>query len=256
MKERGMIFNGEMTRAILDGRKTQTRRIMKVQPSEDFTPMNMALETDYKARWYTPGVVDKDGYLQPASKEVFGVSNENEGYSCPFGAVGDRIWVRETWAILGNEDGCCIDWEEKLCKADERSAARIYRASCEQKPGNYGLWSIPDDADWKPHTKDHQYEGAWRPSIHMPRWASRILLEITDVRVERLNSISQEDAQAEGMELTGWRPTYFDPDSGGEVMTPYDNFAQLWESIYGEESWKADPWVWVIEFKRVKGGAA
>lgn len=256
MKERGMIFNGEMTRAILDGRKTQTRRIMKVQPSEDFTPMNMALETDYKARWYTPGVVDKDGYLQPASKEVFGVSNENEGYSCPFGAVGDRIWVRETWAILGNEDGCCIDWEEKLCKADERSAARIYRASCEQKPGNYGLWSIPDDADWKPHTKDHQYEGAWRPSIHMPRWASRILLEITDVRVERLNSISQEDAQAEGMELTGWRPTYSDPDSGGEVMTPYDNFAELWSSICGDESWKANPWVWVISFKRVEGGAA
>ncbi|WP_407284635.1 hypothetical protein [Raoultella ornithinolytica] len=97
MKERGMIFNGEMVRAILDGRKTQTRRIMKAQPSEDFTPMNMTLEPDYKARWYTPGIVDKDGYLQPANKEVFGVANENDGYSCPFGAVGDRIWVRETF---------------------------------------------------------------------------------------------------------------------------------------------------------------
>lgn len=259
MKERGMIFNGEMTRAILDGRKTQTRRIMKVQPSEDFTPMNMALETDYKARWYTPGVVDKDGYLQPASKEVFGVSNENEGYSCPFGAVGDRIWVRETWAILGNEDGCCIDWEEKLCKADERSAARIYRASCEQKPGNYGLWSIPDDADWKPHTKDHQYEGAWRPSIHMPRWASRILLEITDVRVERLSAISEEDATAEGVPPAG----SLLPDYPGTFLTPKGDFAtakvafqRLWESIYGEESWKANGWVWVISFKRVEGGAA
>lgn len=79
MKERGMIFNAEMVRAILDGRKKQTRRIMKVQPSEDFTPMNMALEPDYKARWYTPGTADKDGYLQPANKEVFGVANENEG---------------------------------------------------------------------------------------------------------------------------------------------------------------------------------
>ncbi|CAH3397551.1 hypothetical protein AI2838V1_1208 [Klebsiella pneumoniae] len=178
------------------------------------------------------------------------------GDACPFGDVGDRIWMRETWATLGNEDGCYVDWEGNLCKGDERSAARIYRASCEQRPGDYGLWSIPDDAYWKPHTKEHKFEGAWRPSIHMPRWASRILLEITDVRVERLNAISQEDAQAEGMELTGWRPTYSDPDSGGEVMTPYDNFAELWSSIYGDESWKANPWVWVISFKRVEGGAA
>ncbi|MEL1723146.1 hypothetical protein [Klebsiella variicola] len=221
MKERGMIFNGEMTRAILDGRKTQTRRIMKVQPSEDFTPMNMALETDYKARWYTPGVVDKDGYLQPSSKEVFGVSNENEGYSCPFGAVGDRIWVRETWNKYG------------------------------------GLLTYRADHDWiDDMRKETVCTAKWVPSIHMPRWASRILLEITDVRVERLNSISQEDAQAEGLELTGWRPTYSDPDSGGEVMTPYDNFAELWSSIYGDESWQANPWVWVIEFKRVEGGAA
>ena len=98
----------------------------------------------------------------------------------------------------------------------------------------------------------YQAADGWTPSIHMPRTASRILLEITDVRVERLNAISQEDAQAEGMELTGWRPTYSDPDSGGEVWTPYDNFAQLWESIYGEESWKANPWVWVITFRRVE----
>ncbi|MCM5810895.1 hypothetical protein M4C97_10190 [Klebsiella pneumoniae] len=232
MTERGMIFNGEMVRALLDDRKTQTRRPVKFP------------------------VHDKNLGCELAGNELAGELSAGNYLNSAFGKPGDRIWVRETWAILGNEDGCCIDWEEKLCKADERSAARIYRASCEQRPGNYGLWSIPDDADWKPHTKDYQYEGAWRPSIHMPRWASRILLEITNVRVERLNSISEEDAQAEGMELTGWRPTYSDPDSGGEVLTPYDNFAQLWESIYGEESWKANPWVWVIEFKRVEGGEA
>ncbi|CDZ82905.1 hypothetical protein BN1086_01000 [Citrobacter koseri] len=246
-----MIFNGEMVRAILDGRKTQTRRIMKVQPSDGFHPTHNGYYLDLNAHWYTPGVVDKNGYLQPAKKDVFGVADENEGYTCPFGAVGDRIWVRETWAQLGNEDGCPIDWNDNLVKGGGPEAARIYRASCEQKEGNYGLWSIPDDAYWKPHTDDLQYDGTWCPSIHMPRWASRLTLEITGVRVERLNSISQEDAQAEGMELTGWRPTYSDPDSGGEVWTPYDNFAQLWESIYGEESWKANPWVWVIEFKVV-----
>ncbi|TYY55965.1 hypothetical protein FCH01_027980 [Klebsiella pneumoniae] len=227
-----MIFNAEMVRAILAGRKTQTRRIMKVQPSEAFTPMNMALETDYKARWYTPGVVDKDGYLQPASKEVFGVSNENEGYSCPFGAVGDRIWVRETFTGHYLDDDQIQDIKDGRDKA---SSLCEYRAD------------YPDG---------YQAADGWTPSIHMPRWASRILLEITDVRVERLNAISQEDAQAEGMELTGWRPTYSDPDSGGEVMTPYDNFAELWSSIYGEGSWKANGWVWVISFKRVEGGAA
>ena len=228
MKERGMIFNGEMVRAILDGRKTQTRRPVKFP------------------------VHDKNLGCELAGNELAGELSAGSYLNSAFGKPGDRIWVRETWATLGNEDGCCVDWEGNLCKGDERSAARIYRASCEQRPGDYGLWSIPDDAYWKPHTKEHKFEGAWRPSIHMPRWASRILLEITDVRVERLNAISQEDAQAEGMELTGWRPTYSDPDSGGEVWTPYDNFAQLWESIYGEESWKANPWVWVITFRRVE----
>lgn len=237
MTERGMIFNGEMVRAILDGRKTQTRRPIK-----------------WKQTRFTEIGEREDGSKWPWSEDAEHACDF--WHPCPFGAVGDRIWVRETWATLGNEDGCCIDWEGNLCKGDERSAARIYRASCEQRPGDCGLWSIPDDAYWKPHTKEHKFEGTWRPSIHMPRWASRILLEITDVRVERLNAISQEDAQAEGMELTGWRPTYSDPDSGGEVMTPYDNFAELWSSIYGDESWKANPWVWVISFKRVEGGAA
>lgn len=222
MKQRPIIFNEYQVRALLDGSMTQTRRIMKVQPSEHFTPMNMALETDYEAHWYTPGIVDKHGYLQPSKHDVFGVASEDEGYTCPFGAVGDCIWVRETWNKYG------------------------------------GLVTYRADYDWiedmKKEMACHASYPKWHPSIHMPRWASRILLEITDVRVERLNDISQEDAQAEGMELTGWRPTYSDPDSGGEVWTPYDNFALLWESIYGEESWQSNPWVWVIEFKRIEAG--
>ncbi|MBJ9364197.1 hypothetical protein I5499_15185 [Citrobacter freundii] len=236
MKERGMIFNAEMVRAILDGRKTQTRRIMKVQPSDGFHPTHNGYDLDLNAHWYTPGVVDKNGYLQPAKKDVFGVADENEGYTCPFGAVGDRIWVRETY------QGPLFDYEHMESYLEDSSKFEkpefcVYRADGNPAPEFY-------DADDNLHC-------GWRPSIHMPRWASRLTLEITGVRVERLNSISQEDAQAEGMELTGWRPTYSDPDSGGEVWTPYDNFAQLWESIYGEESWKANPWVWVIEFKVV-----
>ncbi|HIG6468360.1 hypothetical protein ABN199_18200 [Klebsiella pneumoniae] len=240
MKERGMIFNGEMVRAILDGRKTQTRRPIK-----------------WKQTRFTEIGEREDGSKWPWSEDAEHACDF--WHPCPFGAVGDRIWVRETWATLGNEDGCCIDWEDNLCKGDERSAARIYRASCEQRPGDYGLWSIPDDAYWKPHTKEHKFEGAWRPSIHMPRWASRILLEITDVRVERLNAISEEDATAEGVPPAG----SLLPDYPGTFLTPKGDFAtakvafqRLWESIYGEESWKANGWVWVISFKRVEGGAA
>lgn len=231
MKERGMIFNAEMVRAILDGRKTQTRRIMKAQPSEDFTPMNMTLEPDYKARWYTPGIVDKDGYLQPANKEVFGVANENDGYSCPFGAVGDRIWVRETF------QGPLFDFDlmDSYCKDPapfENPEFCVYKADGAPAPEFY-------DADDELHCR-------WRPSIHMPRWASRILLEITDVRVERLQEITLGDICKEiGCGLYDFRPA----THGFQV------WEELWQSIYGAENWNANPWVWVIEFKRVEGGA-
>ncbi|MES9649923.1 DUF551 domain-containing protein [Escherichia coli] len=127
VKERGMIFNDEMVRAILEGRKTQTRRIMKNQPAE------VGPEA--------PVMVRKIG----AGFQWYGADGVSSVFNCPFGIVGDRIWVRETWAILGNEDGCSVDWNDNLCRGDEKSAARIYRASCEQKPGDYGLWSITPD---------------------------------------------------------------------------------------------------------------
>ncbi|MBZ1588058.1 hypothetical protein KFB51_20605 [Klebsiella pneumoniae] len=249
MKERGMIFNSEMVRAILDGRKTQTRRIMKVQPESNL--LGLLLITDSTKH-------SDIGKYHWAESNATGNHVRSKLFSSPFGAVGERIWVRETWATLGNEDGCYVDWEDNLCKGDERSAARIYRASCEQRPGDYGLWSIPDDAYWKPHTKEHKFEGAWRPSIHMPRWASRILLEITDVRVERLNAISEEDARAEGI-IDGGCLNCGEPEPCGcanPEPDATDAFAYLWQSIYGQDNWNANPWVWVIEFKRVEGGAA
>ena len=217
-----MIFNGEMVRALLDGRKTQTRRPIKWRQTR---------ATEIAER--------EDGSKWPWSEDAENVCDY--WHPCPFGAVGDRIWVRETF------QGPLFDFDlmDSYCKDStpfEKPEFCVYKADGVPAPEFY-------DADDELHCR-------WRPSIHMPRWASRITLEITDVRVERLNSISQEDAQAEGMELTGWRPTYSDPDSGGEAWTPYDNFAQLWESIYGAESWQANPWVWVIEFKRVEGGAA
>lgn len=218
MKERPVIFNGEMVRAILDGRKTQTRRAISDR------------------HLHLIDVASQVGECYPLESGIDHANSQSYYREhCPFGQVGDRLWVRETFAVLGNEDGCPIDWDGNLIKGDEKHAARIYKASCWQEPGNYGLWSIPD--------RDTQYEGAWRPSIHMPRWASRILLEITAVRVELLNDISEEDAKAEGVKV-GVFP-------GHEHMMHQVAFSELWQSIYGAESWRANPWVWVIEFKQV-----
>ncbi|EOF5162387.1 hypothetical protein ACK1OX_004412, partial [Salmonella enterica] len=106
-------------------------------------------------------------------------------------------------------------------------------------------WSIPDDADWKPHTVNEKFDGGWRPSIHMPRWASRILLEITDVRVERLRDMSEADAKAEGASPAMYKIT--PPEAVYRV-----GFGDIWRSIYGQDNWLSNPWVWVIEFKRVQ----
>ena len=203
MKERGMIFNGEMVRAILDGRKTQTRRPIK-----------------WKQTRFTEIGEREDGSKWPWSEDAEHACDF--WHPCPFGAVGDRIWVRETWARYN---------------IDQNSHDIAYRATTPE--------------DWPE-------EGRWRPSIHMPRWASRILLEITDVRVERLNAISEEDARAEGI-IDGGCLNCGEPEPCGcanPEPDATDAFAYLWQSIYGQENWNANPWVWVISFKRVEGGAA
>lgn len=153
---------------------------------------------------------------------------------CPVGRVGDQLWVRETFSLLGNEDGCAVDWNEKIV-TDNKDAARIYKASCWQKPNNYGIWSVPDC--------EMEFDGAWTPSIHMPRWASRIDLRITGVRVERLNSITNADAKAEGY------PAEREIDGGS--TDPWLWFRDLWDGIYPDNTFKVNPCVWVIEFERV-----
>ncbi|WP_200617484.1 ASCH domain-containing protein [Klebsiella variicola] len=218
MKERGMIFNGEMTRAILDGRKTQTRRPIK-----------------WKQTRFTEIGEREDGSKWPWSEDAEHACDF--WHPCPFGVVGDRIWVRETFCPVDDSQYGGEKWVD-------------YRATPKFEASHPAGWdSAPNDAEAL----------KWHPSIHMPRWASRILLEITDVRVERLNAISEEDATAEGIPPAG----SLLPDYPGTFLTPKGDFAtakvafqRLWESIYGEESWKANGWVWVISFKRVEGGAA
>ena len=235
MKERGIIFNSEMIRAIIDGRKTQTRRVVN-----NVIPGNcLWLKKPTKTRsGTTTHILDAPKYNL-----------------CPLGKIGDRLWVRETYSLLGNEDACPIDWNDNIVN-DKTEAARIYRASCAQKSGDYGLWSIPDDADWKPHTKEMKFEGQWTPSIHMPRWASRITLEITNVRVERLNNISARDVVAEGLIQLPASGRYVRFEGAQHFGLAYrdhkEAFADLWDEVSKPDcNYESNPWVWVIEFKRV-----
>lgn len=211
MKERGMIFNGEMVRAILDGRKTQTRRIIKLS---------------HESGMKNPVVRGKNG-------EASYVGCRLAAMLCPFGKPGDRIWVRETF-------------QGPLVSEDLFEEYRAYPEKFE-KP-QYCEYAA--DGGTKPEycDLDDNLRHGWLPSIHMPRWASRITLEITDVRVERLASISQEDAAKEGYPAN--------PEPYGGSMDKWLWFRQLWDSIYPEQSFSHNPWVWVIEFKRVEGSEA
>ncbi|CAM7383049.1 Morphogenetic protein [Citrobacter cronae] len=217
MKERGMIFNAEMVRAILDGRKTQTRRIISNVGADNCIPLQKRTKT-------------KDGiYTHVMDANIYGL--------CPFGKVGDRLWVRETWSDVNLEGAPAVAY-----RADDEVYDLMEDESLLDEDGAFNYQD--------PRVSKYQFaawysdlisgvEGNWRPSIYMPRWASRILLEITDVRVERLNAITESDASAEGITDTGF----------GDLLV--DGYRYLWKSIYGDDSWQANPWVWVIEFKVV-----
>jgi len=200
MKERPIIFNDEMVRAILEGRKTQTRRIMK--PQMEFRNVD-----DLFHSW-TYRLKNEVRLLYPNAKEIILAE-------CPFGQPGDRLWVRECWAPV---------------YSNPKSA--IYRADGERQSGACcGC--------------------VWKPSIHMPRWASRTTLQVTGVRVERLQDIREEDARLEGAYWSNGAPDEY----GNRTEHPVDardEFAALWESIYGDYSWAANPWVWVVEFRRLQ----
>ena len=255
MKERGMIFNGEMVRAILDGRKTQTRREVKLNLDIACLATTYDWATSLAANHYQ-GLTEEQ--IQQKAESLRGVihpvilgNGQMVSIICPHGKPGDRIWVRETFCPVDDTQYGGEKWVD-------------YRATPKFEASHPAGWdSAPNDAEAL----------KWSPSIHMPRWASRILLEITDVRVERLNAISEEDAQREGVHTEVWDQTvvarnYAARDEffqfWSEDMPHYvemnqlyrSSFRSLWESIYGEEGWKANGWVWVISFKRVEGGAA
>lgn len=217
-KERPILFSGAMVRALLAGTKTQTRRVVKPQPDTAHDSEPYWFIGGYRVWGYRPA---------PAVP----LREGGNPLPCPYGQPGDRLWVRETWRGIVKTSAPwddCTTYGVAHYVPDEDECRRLEYAA------TFG-------------------EGAkgWRPSIHMPRWASRITLEITRARVERLQDISKADAMAEGIVLQ--------PDGGyGLADTthyhstdPRQSYFSLWEAINGDGSVQANPWVWVVEFRRL-----
>ena len=208
MKERPILFSAEMVKAILDGRKTMTRRVCKYQPSMSVRKAG--------SMW---GIKGGDALWHFGHKIV----------SCPYGQPGDQLWVRETWMPF-TEQGCPV-------------GATIYRATDHPEP-------------------DGDSPLRWNPSIFMPMSASRITLEITAVRVERVQDISADDVQAEGIDVVAKLPVFISPKKSMESLVALSKtiaqslYKELWDSLNAKRGcgWDANPWVWVLSFKRVKGG--
>ena len=234
MKERPIIFSAPMVRALLAGTKTQTRRPVKPQ-SASVAPGLYADRYNHSERW---------AYWLPDGR-----MDSPKTFACPYGAPGDRLWVRETWQAWQRVSHEYDEWEP--ITRDARGGTQW--AEWFEQNGD------PDAIEYR---ATGESLGPWEPSIYMPRWASRLTLEVTDVRVERLQGISEEDARAEGVEASqepftyGWRnygQTEFVAEHIAYFVTAREAFASLWESINGPGSWAANPWVWVIEFKRLGG---
>jgi hypothetical protein len=226
MKERPILFSAPMVRAILEGRKTMTRRIIK-----------------------DPICTNREIYGEDGGLTWYG--NFGLRKPCKFGAVGDRLWVKETWCPGYDHDPDDLSGDPKV--------SVIYNADQQTKYITAPSYELADD--WsRNYSEDGDDNWKLKPSIFMPRWASRIMLEIVSVRVERLQDITEEDAKAEGVihddcSTVLWK-------NYTNKMSSYDtarsSYASLWEKINGDGSWDSNPWVWVIEFKRVteeqKGG--
>lgn len=203
IKERPILFSGEMVRAILDGRKGQTRRVIKPQPT---IPEEFLSWCRWADEWATT-----DTRMPEEERTVI------DEWTCPYGKPGDRLWVRETWAPIP-----------------------------ESRPSGY--FSNPELIDknfwYRASDSLPTWGGKWKPSIHMPRAASRITLEVTDVRVERVQHISEADAAAEGVDAIPSAPA---------ALTHRTSFAKLWDTINSKRGhpWSNNDWVWAVSFKRI-----
>lgn len=203
IKERPIIFSSKSVQAILEGVKTQTRRLIKFKQSSSLEwKQAVQIPNDYSWIFWSD-------YRKENIKLTANAYNPGDGIKCNYGIPGDRLWVRETWFQTTNKE---LNLGKIIYKAD----------------------------GWE--SKDRNYPIAWHPSIFMPRQASRITLEITNIRVERLQDISIDDIYAEGCPAIS-------SDADGSKL--YEWYSDFWDSINAKRgySWESNPFVWVIEFK-------
>lgn len=229
MKERPILFSGPLVRAILGGTKTQTRRVVKWRTLPWATGTNLTF-SGLSLGNYCTGKPESGWVLRTMRDGCW--NDVTRAAHSPYGKPGDRLWVRETWRPWERpEDG--VDGIEFAADSGFRSIGNTREAA--------SRWVDVNDRPGK--------RGRWRPSIHMPRWASRINLEVTGVRVERVQEVTGEDVVAEGIEL---------PIDLGDLEDAYDEartvFAALWDRINQKRGypWASNPWVWVVEFRRVR----
>jgi len=236
MKERPILFRGEMVRAILDGRKTMTRRVVKTNNHS----------------------ANLDTYFMDGEPSVLGMQfTDGTKVKCPYGKVGDRLWVRETWGLRP------YAVEAIGRKITNPLSQFLWEGSDFSRPiatkefiDNHILtWGV--EWEWKAAYAGDFSSVHWRPSTRMPRWASRLTLEITGVRVERLQDISDADALSEGVERLINEDGFIDyHPQWGKVIKAMDaasSFRSLWDSINAAHGlgWDTNPWVWVITFNMV-----
>lgn len=225
-RERPIIFSGPMVKAILEDRKSQTRRVIKPQPEFNGKTWSWHPKANGETAIITPG----DWATSPSMPKY-----------CPYGQPGDRLWVRETFAEREHNTQT-VSETTVLYRADGR--AEIF-SSKGRSASSVDVLGAPDK---------------WKPPIFMPRWASRITLEITDIRVERLHEISETDAIAEGVRLLRDDSGSFAGREGpGNLVTPWltakEAFADKWDTINGKRApWSSNPWCWVLSFRKVTDG--
>lgn len=211
MKFIPILFSTPMVQSILEGRKTQTRRVIKQKDQPHLKYDNSCIDYSNGFGWVVKHQIEED----PNRYEI------TQNFKCPYGKVGDILWVRETWI----EAPELCTWKKYSYKADYNS---------------------------------HLAElGKWKPSIHMPKLACRLFLKVKSLRVERLQDISETDAESEGIGkqfstlFNEWRfKDYYNVKD--DWRSAVSSFQSLWASINGEQSWNDNPWVWVIEFERIE----